>query len=192
MSKIRTGIYGGSFNPIHNGHIAIARAMTTRAGLDEVWLVVSPQNPLKSAGSLLADEKRLLMAQTAVSAIPGVTATDYEFRLPRPSYMWNTLQSLSRDFPERDFTLLIGADNWAVFHRWFRADDIIAHYPIAIYPRTGYPIDTASLPPNVKLIDTGLYDISSTQVRELIARGGDITGLVPDSVVPLATQFYSK
>lgn len=192
MSKIRTGIYGGSFNPIHNGHIAIARAMTTRAGLDEVWLVVSPQNPLKPAGSLLADEKRLLMAQTAVSAIPGVTATDYEFRLPRPSYMWNTLQSLSRDYPDRDFTLLIGADNWAVFHCWYRADDIIAHYPIAIYPRTGYPIDTASLPPNVKLIDTGLYDISSTQVRELIARGGDITGLVPDSVVPLATQFYSK
>lgn len=192
MSKIRTGIYGGSFNPIHNGHIAIARAMTTRAGLDEVWLVVSPQNPLKPAGSLLADEKRLLMAQTAVSGIPGVTATDYEFHLPRPSYMWNTLQSLSRDFPERDFTLLIGADNWAVFHRWYRADDIIAHYPIAIYPRTGYPIDTASLPPNVKLIDTGLYNISSTQVRELIARGGDITGLVPDSVVPLATQFYSK
>ena len=170
MSKIRTGIYGGSFNPIHNGHIAIARAMTTRAGLDEVWLVVSPQNPLKPAGSLLADEKRLLMAQTAVSGIPGVTATDYEFHLP----------------------LLIGADNWAVFHRWYRADDIIAHYPIAIYPRTGYPIDTASLPPNVKLIDTGLYDISSTQVRELIARGGDITGLVPDSVVSLATQFYSK
>ena len=192
MSKIRTGIYGGSFNPIHNGHIAIARAMTTRAGLDEVWLVVSPQNPLKPAGSLLADEKRLLMAQTAVSGIPGVTATDYEFHLPRPSYMWNTLQSLSRDFPERDFTLLIGADNGAVFHRWFRADDIIAHYPIAIYPRTGYPIDTASLPPNVKLIDTGLYDISSTQVRELIARGGDITALVPDCVVPLATQFYSK
>lgn len=192
MSKIRTGIYGGSFNPIHNGHIAIARAMTTRAGLDEVWLVVSPQNPLKPAGSLLADEKRLLMAQTAVSGIPGVTATDYEFHLPRPSYMWNTLQSLSRDFPDRDFTLLIGADNWAVFHRWYRADDIIAHYPIAIYPRMGYPIDTASLPPNVKLIDTGLYDISSTQVRELIARGGDITGLVPDSVVPLATQFYSK
>lgn len=192
MSKIRTGIYGGSFNPIHNGHIAIARAMTTRAELDEVWLVVSPQNPLKPARSLLADEKRLLMAQTAVCAIPGVTATDYEFHLPRPSYMWNTLQSLSRDYPERDFTLLIGADNWAVFHRWYRADDIIAHYPIAIYPRTGFPIDTASLPPNVKLIDTGLYDISSTQVRELIARGGDITGLVPDSVVPLATQFYSK
>lgn len=192
MSKIRTGIYGGSFNPIHNGHIAIARAMTTRAGLDEVWLVVSPQNPLKLAGSLLADGKRLLMAQTAVADCPGIKASDYEFRLPRPSYMWNTLQSLSRDFPERDFTLLIGADNWAVFHRWFRADDIVAHYPIAIYPRTGYPIDTASLPPNVKLIDTGLYDISSTQVRELIARGGDITGLVPDSVVPLAAQFYSK
>lgn len=192
MSKIRTGIYGGSFNPIHNGHIAIARAMIARAGLDEVWLVVSPQNPLKPAGSLLADGKRLLMAQTAVADFPGIKASDYEFRLPRPSYMWNTLQSLSHDYPERDFTLLIGADNWAVFHRWYRADDIIAHYPIAIYPRTGYPIDAASLPSGVRLVDTGLYDISSTQVRELIARGGDITGLVPDSVVPLATQFYSK
>lgn len=192
MSRIRTGIYGGSFNPIHNGHIAIARAMIARAGLDEVWLVVSPQNPLKPAGSLLDDGKRLLMAQTAVADFPGIKASDYEFRLPRPSYMWNTLQSLSRDYPERDFTLLIGADNWAVFHRWFRADDIIAHYPIAIFPRTGYPIDAASLPSGVRLVDTGLYDISSTQVRELIARGGDITGLVPDSVVPLATQFYLK
>lgn len=192
MSKIRTGFYGGSFNPIHNGHIAIARAMIARAGLDEVWLVVSPQNPLKPAGSLLSDDKRLLMVQAAVSGVPGLKASDCEFRLPRPSYTWNTLQSLSRDFPDRDFTMLVGADNWAVFRRWYRADDIIARYPICIYPRTGYPIDTASLPPNVQLIDTGLHDISSTQVREMIARGDDITGLLPDSVVPLATQFYSE
>lgn len=192
MSKIRTGFYGGSFNPIHNGHIAIARAMIARAGLDEVWLVVSPQNPLKSADTLLSDDKRLLMAQAAVSGVPGLKASDCEFRMPRPSYTWNTLQSLSRDFPDRDFTLLVGADNWAVFRRWHRADDIIARYPVCIYPRTGYPIDTASLPPNVRLIDTGLHDISSTQVREMIARGDDITGLLPDSVVPLATQFYSE
>ena len=190
MSKIKTGIYGGSFNPIHNGHIAIARAMTALAGLDEVWLVVSPQNPLKPVGSLLADDKRLLMAQTAVADIPGVVASDYEFRLPRPSYMWNTLQSLSRDYPERDFTLLIGADNWAVFPRWHRADDIIAHYPICIYPRTGYPVDTASLPSTVRLVDTGLYDVSSTQVREWVAQQRDITALVPANIVPMVKEYY--
>ena len=191
MSKIRTGIYGGSFNPIHNGHIAIARAMTTRAGLDEVWLVVSPQNPLKPAGSLRRTRNGCLWRRQLSAAFPASRQPTTNF-ICRDPHTCGTLQSLSRDFPERDFTLLARADNWAVFHRWFRADDIIAHYPIAIYPRTGYPIDTASLPPNVKLIDTGLYDISSTQVRELIARGGDITGLMPDSVVPLATQFYSK
>ncbi len=190
MSKIKTGIYGGSFNPIHNGHIAIARAMTTLAGLDEVWLVVSPHNPLKPAGTLLADDKRLLMAQTAVSDIPGVMASDYEFHLPRPSYMWNTLQSLSRDYPDRDFTLLIGADNWAVFSRWYRAADIMTHYPICIYPRTGYPIDTTSLPPTVRLVDTGLYDISSTQVREMVAQRRDITALVPACIVPMIEKCY--
>lgn len=192
MEKIRTGIYGGSFNPIHNGHIAIARAMTEKAGLDEVWLVVSPQNPLKATSSLLADDKRLLMARTALQGVPHMVASDYEFHLPRPSYMWNTLQSLSHDFPNRDFTLLIGADNWAVFHRWYRATDIIAHYPILIYPRTGWSINPATLPPTVHLIDTGLYDVSSTQVRQLIAQGADISHLVPESVIPMAQQFYTE
>lgn len=186
----RIGIYGGSFNPIHNGHIAIAKEMIAQACLDEVWLMVSPQNPLKPIGSLLDDDKRLLMAQTALKDIPGIKASDYEFRLPRPSYMWNTLQSLSRDYPDCTFTLLIGADNWAVFPQWHRADDIIAHYPICIHPRTGYPLDPSSLPATVRLIDTPLHDVSSTQVREFIAQGKDISPLVPQSIIPLATKFY--
>lgn len=190
MHKIRTGIYGGSFNPIHNGHIAIARKMTELAGLDEVWLMVSPQNPLKQSSGLLDEKLRLEMTRRALEPYPQLKASDYEFHLPRPSYMWHTLQSLSRDYPEREFTLLIGADNWAVFNRWYHADDIISNYPIAIYPRTGSPIDTRSLPPTVSLVDTGLYDVSSTEVRELIKNGGDPSALIPACIVEMAEECY--
>ena len=190
MQKIKTGIYGGSFNPIHNGHIAIAKRMLELAGLDEIWLIVSPQNPLKTAGSLLDDRLRLEMMQRALAPYPQLTASDYEFRLPRPSYMWNTLQQLSADHPEREFTLLIGADNWTVFDRWYHAADIIAHYPIAIYPRTGSDIDVTTLPPTVRLFNTGLYDISSTLVRNTIKAGGDISSLVPKEIVRMAEECY--
>ena len=108
----------------------------------------------------------------------------------RPSYMWHTLQHLSADYPDREFTLLIGADNWAVFDRWYHASDIIAHYPIAIYPRTGSPIDTDTLPPSVHLYDTGLYDISSTEVREKAAHGEDVAQLVPAEIVDDVKQHY--
>lgn len=192
MQKIKTGIYGGSFNPIHNGHIAIAKRMLEEAGLDEIWLIVSPQNPLKAAGSLLDDQLRLDMTQRALAPYPQLTASDYEFRLPRPSYMWHTLQHLSADYPDREFTLLIGADNWAVFDRWYHASDIIAHYPIAIYPRTGSDIDVTTLPPTVRLFNTGLYDISSTLVRNTIKAGGDISSLVPKEIVRMAEECYGK
>lgn len=188
-NKIRTGIYGGSFNPIHNGHIAIARAMLDCDAVDEVWLMVSPQNPLKQSADLLDERLRLDMTRRATADIPCVTACDYEFHMPRPSYMWHTLQSLSRDYPDREFTLLIGADNWQVFDRWYHADDIIAHYPIRIYPRRGYDIEASTLPHNVKLVDTGLYDVSSTMVRERIRRGEDVSKLIPASIIEMAKVY---
>lgn len=188
-NKIRTGIYGGSFNPIHNGHIAIARAMLDCDAVDEVWLMVSPQNPLKQSADLLDERLRLDMTRRATADIPCVTACDYEFHMPRPSYMWHTLQSLSRDYPDREFTLLIGADNWQVFDRWYHADDIIAHYPIRIYPRRGYDIEASTLPHNVKLVDTGLYDVSSTMVRERIRRGEDVSQLIPASIIEIAKVY---
>ena len=190
MDKIKTGIYGGSFNPIHNGHIAIAHKMTELAGLDEVWLVVSPQNPLKERGDLQDDRLRLEMTRMALAPYPKLKASDFEFALPRPSYMWNTLQALSAAHPDREFTLLIGADNWEVFSRWYHHEDIIAHYPIAIYPRTGSPIDTSTLPPTVRLYDTGLYDISSTEVREKAAHGEDVAQLVPAEIVDDVKRHY--
>ena len=167
MSSI--GIFGGSFNPIHKGHVALARQLLRRAQLDEVWFLVSPQNPLKPQSSLLDDNMRLEMARLALKDEPCLVASDYEFHLPRPSYTWNTLQHLSQDYPQHRFTLLIGADNWQLFSRWRNRRDILANYSVVIYPRDGYPVDETTLPPNVRLVKTRLYNMSSTLVRQLLA-----------------------
>ncbi len=190
MKKIRTGLYGGSFNPIHNGHIAIARQMIEKAGLDEVWLMVSPQNPLKERDTLLDDAKRLEMARRALEGQPRLKACDYEFALPRPSYTWHTLQSLWRNYSDREFVLMIGADNWAHFGRWYHADDIMRTCNILIYPRRGYNVDALSLPARAQLVDTGLYDVSSTEIRQLIKEGRDISRLVPADIVDMAEKYY--
>lgn len=190
MKKIRTGLYGGSFNPIHNGHIAIARQMIEKVGLNEVWFMVSPQNPLKERNTLLDDAKRLEMARKALEGQPRLKACDYEFALPRPSYTWHTLQALWRDYPDREFILMIGADNWAHFGRWYHADDIMRTCNILIYPRRGYDVDTLSLPARAQLVDTGLYDVSSTEIRQLIKEGRDISRLVPADIVDMAEKYY--
>ena len=167
MSSI--GIFGGSFNPIHKGHVALARQLLRRAQLDEVWFLVSPQNPLKPQSSLLDDNMRLEMARLALKDEPHLVASDYEFHLSRPSYTWNTLQHLSQDYPQHRFTLIIGADNWQLFSRWRNSRDILANYSVVIYPRDGYPVDETTLPPNVRLVKTRLYNMSSTLVRQLLA-----------------------
>ena len=183
--KIRTGIFGGSFNPIHNGHVTLASRLRRAAHLDEVWLMVTPQNPWKVGTSLLADDDRLAMARLAVADIPGLVASDYEFHLPKPSYTWDTLQSLSHDFPDRTFTLLIGGDNWEKFNGWYAHDKILEHYDIAVYPRKGSDISTGTLPPRVQIINTPLIDISSTDIRERIRRGEPIDALVHPRVAAL-------
>lgn len=187
---IKTGIYGGSFNPIHNGHIALAKAFLRQAALDEVWFVVSPQNPFKVNDHLLDDRWRLRLTKAALQGETRLMASDYEFHLPKPSYMWHTLQSMSREYPDREFTLLIGGDNWTTFHRWYHADDILSHYSLAVYPRKDNPIDTSTLPPNVQLINAELLDISSTEVRHRITKGQDISHLVPPRVAELITKNH--
>ena len=138
MSRI--GIFGGSFNPIHCGHIALARQLRTAARLDEVWLMVSPQNPLKQGSTeLIADHLRYEMACLALQGEEGIVASDYELHLPRPSYTWNTLQHLSRDYPSRTFLLIMGGDNWAYFERWRHWKDILRHYEVVVYPRDQPP-----------------------------------------------------
>lgn len=188
---IRTGIYGGSFNPIHIAHISLAQALLQAASLDEIWLVVSPQNPLKQASQLLADDKRLQLARKALEPYSGLQASDFEFHLPKPSYMWHTLCALRQQYPDREFVLIIGADNWQSFDRWYRADDIVASFPIVVYPRPGYDICAHDLPPTVSLAPTPLLDVSSTDIRERIRHGESIHNLVPEAIESDVIEAYS-
>ena len=187
---IKTGIFGGSFNPIHNGHISLARQLKEKAGLDEVWLMVSPLNPLKHADDLLSDEARLEMARRALKNEEGIIASDYEMHLPKPSYTWNTLQALSKDYPDREFVLMIGGDNWDLFDRWYRAEDIKTNYRIVVYPRTKQgdgsffrsPHGDLTKEPSPCLVEAELIDISSTEIRQRIREGKSIRKLVPRTV----------
>lgn len=191
--QVPTGIFGGSFNPIHMGHIGLARDILRLTPLREVWFLVSPLNPFKQqAGDLIADHLRFDMVRRALASEPGLVASDYEFGLPRPSYTWQTLSHLREDYPNRLFTLIIGADNWLAFDRWAHPDDILRHHPIIVYPREGYPIDRASLPPRVTLVDTGLYPVSSTAVRHRVAHDQSIDGLVPPAIIPMVEQCYGS
>ena len=178
---IRTGIFGGSFNPIHNGHISLARQLREKAGLDEVWLMVSPQNPLKATADLLDDESRMEMAHLAVAGEEGIIASDYEMHLPKPSYTWNTLQALKQDYPDREFVLMIGGDNWQMFDKWYRADDIRNEFQIIVYPRRGSEGGIDGLE---------LIDISSTEIRERIKAGKDINRMVPKAVAEYINEHH--
>ena len=185
---IKTGIFGGSFNPIHNGHISLARQLKEKAGLDEVWLMVSPQNPMKRQTDLLSDEARLQMARLALEHETGIIACDYEMHLPKPSYTWLTLQALSRDYPDRQFVLMIGGDNWSIFHRWYHADDILQNYQVVVYPRRDEQPVEKSLPVGVTIVEAELLDVSSTEIRQRIREGRSIRKLVPPSVAAFIKQ----
>jgi nicotinate-nucleotide adenylyltransferase len=179
MKKV--AIFGGSFNPIHTGHIALAQAVQQQCGLDEVWLMVSPQNPLKRNDTdLLDDSLRFEMAQKALEGVEGVKACDYEFHLPKPSYTWNTLQHLTKDYPDYTFTLLIGGDNWAHFQRWRHWKDILWHHDVIVYPRDEYQ-GTISVP---------LLNVSSTEIRKRVRAGQSISGLVPACIVSDVENYY--
>ena len=131
----KVGIFGGSFNPIHLGHTALAAYICEQGLVDEVWLMVSPQNPLKRNLTLLDEQDRLTMARLAVASYPMLKASDFEFTLPRPSYTYHTLQALREAYPDCEFSLIIGEDNWQCFDRWYRGKDIARETPIIVYPR---------------------------------------------------------
>lgn len=167
---IRTGIYGGSFNPIHIGHTTLGKALVDRGMVDDLWFLVSPQNPLKADLELLEDEQRLELTRLAVEESDVLHVSDFEFHLPRPSYMIYTLEQLREAYPEREFVLVIGADNWERFPRWYKSEKILSDYRIIVYPRRGFILE--NLPESVEIADTPLMDISSTEIREKISKGG--------------------
>ena len=173
-TKIKTGIFGGSFNPIHIGHLALANYLCEYSELDEIWFLVSPHNPLKEQTDLWDDNLRLELVKLAIADYPKFHASDFEFHLPRPSYTINTLDALQTAYPAREFTLIIGADNWEIFPRWYKAEEILAKYRIMIYPRSGYDIARQTLPPSVQSVDTPLLEVSSTFIRRALSEGRDV------------------
>ncbi len=177
---IRTALFGGTYNPLHNGHLAIARSVLEQGLADEVWLLVTPCNPWKSDQILLDDRLRYEMVAQAVKEMEGIRASDFEFKLDKPSYTANTLRRISADYPDRRFILTIGADNWVKFSNWRESGFILDNYPIIVYPRQDYPIE--SLSGNVTLLDCPLMDVSSTQIRQMVKDGAPINEYVPASV----------
>ena len=191
---MKVGIYGGSFNPIHNGHIKLAEIFLQEACLDEVWFMVSPQNPFKINDKLLEDTLRLQLVRKALNGKKGMVACDYEFRLPKPSYTWDTLQRLSADFPTYEFVLLIGGDNWQAFDKWYHAEDILVNYRIAVYPRkSDETVEKCHTLPsdNVTLLNIPLINISSTDIRLRIKNGYTIKGLVPECIEKDVEKYYN-
>ncbi len=186
--KLRTGVFGGTFNPVHNGHVSLAASILKAARLDEVWLMVTPQNPWKVNSQLLDDDLRLEMLQAALENEKGLVACDFEFSLPKPSYTWNTLQALSATYPDRRFTLIIGADNWVGFDGWYEHDKILANYHIVVYPRQGAEVDAATLPRGVRLLQTELHNVSSTEVRNRVRQGLPIDHLVAPAVADIIAE----
>ena len=176
------GLFFGSFNPIHVGHVMIANYMVEFEGMDEVWFIISPQNPFKSKSELLPQEHRLKMVETAVKSFSRIKASDIEFSMPQPSYTINTLNLLTSQHPGYKFHILMGTDNVVNVHRWKEAGTILENYPILVYPRSGYPYDLNELPKNAKVTNAPIVDISSTMLREWIKTGHDVGAFLPPGV----------
>ncbi len=189
-----TGLYFGSFNPIHIGHMAIANFMVEFSELDQLWFVVSPQNPLKEKKSLLQDYHRLEMVRLAVEEDDRFRASDIEFKLPTPSYTIDTLTYLEEKNPGREFQLVMGADGLATFRKWKHANLIMEKYHRLIYPRPGTNKEAVSRLVNASLVDAPMMEISSSFIRMAIKEGKDVRHLVPAKAYTYMREmhFYEK
>lgn len=192
----RIGLYFGSFNPIHLGHLIIANHMVNRADLDEVWMVVTPTSPFKLDDEIIPEQQRLQMVRLAVAENSSIYASDVEFHLPRPNYTANTLRYLRSEHPEIEFSVIIGEDNFKYLHRWKDHEDIISNHRILVYPRR---VSSPNIPPSdapnkgaksvvgkdlvVIFTDGPMIAISSSYIREAILDKQDIQYLLPDPVI---------
>jgi nicotinate-nucleotide adenylyltransferase len=186
------GLYFGSFNPVHNGHLIIANHILNTGIVDEVWLVVSPQNPFKNAAALLNENHRFHLVQLAVEGSPGLRASNIEFKLPKPSYTVNTLAYLTEKYPSHNFSIILGSDGFQNIDKWHNAQVIIKNYPLLVYKRPGFEI-TETFGARLTVLDAPLLQISSTHIRKLIKENKSIRYLVPDVVAEeIAKHYYYK
>jgi nicotinate-nucleotide adenylyltransferase len=179
---MKIGLFFGSFNPVHVGHLIIANFMATRTDLDKVWLVVSPQNPLKPKKALARDHDRLHLVRLGIGDNPHLQASDVEFKLPKPSYTIDTLAFLKEKYPDRTFALIMGGDNLASLHLWKNYEQILANHDIYVYKRPAYDLGAFATHPRVRICDAPMLDISATYIRDCIRSGQSVRYLVPDAV----------
>ena len=190
---MKIGLYFGSFNPIHIGHLIIANHILNSTDIKKVWFIVSPQNPLKHSNSLLNEYHRLHLVRLAIEDNASLAASDVEFKLPRPSYTIDTLAYLKEKYPDHEFSIIMGSDSFQNINRWKNPDQIIANHSIVIYNRPGFMVQE----PNSNIVilkDTPMLQISATAIRELIKKGKSIRYLVPDKPAQEieACGYYKK
>jgi nicotinate-nucleotide adenylyltransferase len=179
---MKIGLFLGSFNPIHIGHLIVANYVLESTGLDKIWFVVSPHNPLKDKNSLLDEGHRLNMVKLAIAGNENFTACEVEMLLPRPSYTINTLTHLATEFPENQFVLVMGSDNLETFDKWKEYKSILEKWPVYFYPRKSFNEKNIGKYSNTRFVPAPEMEISSTFIRNSICEGRDIQYLVPLSV----------
>lgn len=193
---MKIGLYFGTFNPIHVGHLIIANHMAEHSDLDQVWMVVTPHNPLKKKSTLLDDYHRLQMVYLAVENFPKIKPSDIEFKLAQPNYTVNTLVHLQEKYPDYEFSLIMGEDNLKSFHKWKNHEAILEHHDIYVYPRISSETENLTFKnhPKIKLIDAPVVEISSTFIRDNIKKGKNIQPLLPLKVWEYIdhNNFYKK
>jgi nicotinate-nucleotide adenylyltransferase len=191
---MKTGLFFGSFNPVHNGHLEIAKFMAESTDLDEVWFIVSPQNPMKPVDALLQDVYRLELVKIAIEGYEKLKVSDVEFHLPRPSYTIQTLKFLSEKFPGKNFVLIMGSDSLESFARWKDYEQILNDHEIYVYPRKNH--DGGKLKSHRKVIMTNapFMEISATHVRKAIKENKDVKNHLPSKVWKAIEEkeFYKK
>lgn len=175
------GILGGSFNPVHIGHMMLASYLTQWGYVDKVWLTLSPRNPLKDADDLLPDTKRLSMLSIAAKGAPDIEICDIELSMPKPSYTINTLDLLHERYPDVRFKLIIGSDNWRIFDKWRAPKRILDEYGVMVYIRPGYPVEKRHID-GLEVIEAPMVHVSSTFIRSAIARGRNMSYFLPAGV----------
>jgi len=191
---MKVGLFFGSFNPVHVGHLVLANYMLEFTDLHKIWFVVSPHNPLKEKKSLLAEHHRLQLVNIAVEYNTNMKASNIEFKLPQPSYTINTLTYLKEKHPEHNFVLIMGEDNLTNFHKWKNYEEILKHHEIYVYPRAKSEETELKNHSKIKFINAPIIEISSTQIREAIKNKKDVRYFLPEKVWEYIKEmhFYEK